>query len=532
MGIPVKQFDISNLKSICRKASLFLETGIGNALLGAILVASVIVCLKSFHMLDRIKVATLSSITAVRALSDAEAVPSKIEKDLTKIIINQALYEDVFNQSSPLDRKELTALFKKLAEFKPAVVAVDLDLSPNPTEQDNDLFEQIINMATTCCPPIKVVLIVPEPVRPSLLDRKCRADQDGELAGNFNEKQSALCTKYNWMQELLNNGVNFGMSSIYTLDGMALKYFNAPFSLAGMACKAKYPQEMCKPGHEPHGQPEKAYIDLLTQVDLNKNRQATKLLLNRTWRNHLDESFILENYLTPFNLEFLDHHQSNTIYPIKDENTGSLTIPEEYRDQIEGKIVFVGGDYGITDYYKTAVGSMPGIDLHFGALYSMLFPVEGDEYWWPYLLEIFFGFWIGLAVHWLLHFHQKHPHIVLRFIILSAVLLILLLLALLSYLLLKHFNFWINPAPLFIGILIHNLVAFLMGEKKSEHGIVAHTDNLQASTGLPPDTNPEREHGKASLYQRSDKPLSYLMYLLIVGYALNYLSSHAPFWVL
>ena len=203
------------------------------AFVGALLVASIIVILKHFGLLDRIKIITLNAVSSTVATSfsgdaidkNEDLSSKKIENNTSLLVIDQKNYEINFNQRSPLDRKLLAQYIKKISESNPKILAIDLDLSPNPNilvsdeksldslcdkdlvenkNEDDGLKESLSEISKKT----KVVLLFPEPVQ-------C---------------MSVRNRKIKWVQNTLENGngnIYFALGKIFEQDGMSLKYIDA-----------------------------------------------------------------------------------------------------------------------------------------------------------------------------------------------------------------------------------------------------------------------------------------------------------------
>ena len=217
------------------------------AFVGALLVASIIVILKHFDLLDRIKIITLNAVSSTVSYSFSNNIAggeyqnhktgdlnkeNRIEDNTSLLIINQKNYEVNFNQSSPLDRKIIAQYIEKISKSNPEVLAIDLDLSPNPNieggngclldynklcSKDHDktleknengdelLFKALKNISERT----KVVLLFPEPV----------------------ESMAVKERKIEWIQNVLECGhgnIHFALGTIFEQDGMSLKYIDAP----------------------------------------------------------------------------------------------------------------------------------------------------------------------------------------------------------------------------------------------------------------------------------------------------------------
>lgn len=473
----------------------------------SIVVASMIIILKHFGYLDALKTATLQY--ASKSHSFKGETLAKDQLDAYFIAINQDLYEEAFDQSSPLNRKILAEFLSRLGGIsdnqnkseeilKPAVIAIDFDLSPNPgsvrfegsevefCDHDKQLKDTLIKLARD--KDIQIVLVIPEPVK----------------------SVKAIHAKAVWMGQLLEHeNIRFGVPLVFAQDGVVLKYLNTDSSFARAICRAarhsdahRFHNLNCTEKNTDHksvlnrGQSHcimlSAYqkdwwrgcLDLPTQ----KEEDPLSLLVNRPWRDAIDQFVFEKEMLQPLNYEFTSALEHQRIIPNSnieievdmrgsccEENydKGQLSLTAEDMKAINNNVVLIGGDYGVSDYYQTATTRLSGSEVHLAAFFSIRNYLAVKKNWLPYGLEIIVGVLFGLILHGLF---AKRTHFIYQYEMssnnatklgLSAWALFFLLLIVIwpfiamlglihiSIETLDRWNIWLNPLPLLAGILVH-----------------------------------------------------------------------------
>ena len=439
----------------------------------------------------------------------ADLPPENILNRTFKVTIDQQLYESAFNQSSPLDRTLLASLIDELGRSSPKVLAIDLDLSPNPRTPpdagDRLLKKTLFALADK---DIRIILIVPEPVTTA----------------------TAIKHKIAWFNELAaHQNIRFALSSIYSQDGVVLKYLDSP---SGFACTVYLAEkaggnakDQCKPADDSYPSLAKnVFLPSLSDTLPGENKPS--LLLNRPWRAALNEFAVVKNDMEQLNWNFTGFPPENRIRPYlqRQEDKSLLAIRGDDQARLDGGVVFLGGDYGLTDFYNTPAGKMAGLDIHAGAYYTIHNPIENREYWWPYIIEIILGFALTWAIHELKEFHYKNPHILLRLTYIALFFILLFGVGVFAYILLVSANIWINPAPLFLGAILHDLMSYITGETDNEcpcHGGPRSKEVKYQSLSV--------DWSNKSFSEKTDMLSTIAIYCVVIGYALWYLISHTYF---
>lgn len=112
--------------------------------LATLLLTSLTTIADHLHYLDWLKVVTVRMIAFDRPVLDSRESPTPKPVVLA---IDDALYETSFKATSPLDRGKLKTLIEAIADAKPGIVAIDLDLSPGVDEVSSDIDPRPLDLA-------------------------------------------------------------------------------------------------------------------------------------------------------------------------------------------------------------------------------------------------------------------------------------------------------------------------------------------------------------------------------------------------
>ncbi len=460
------------------------------AFVGALLVASIIVILKHFDLLDRIKIITLNAVSSTVATEfsgdaiDKNEAPfsKKIENNTSLLVIDQINYEVNFNQSSPLDRKLLAQYIKEISELNPEILAIDLDLSPNPNILVTD--EELLEKIKDCDKALDEIEVCDEDLRKALEGHSSGDKTLKEVLKEISKKIKVVLLfpepvesiavrqkKIEWIQDLLkdsNGNLYFSLGTIFEQDGMSLKFIN-------------YPSMFAKTIYNIYKNENGGSLDDLKSF-------TNEIIYNRDLLNKLINKPLRDSYLFNIKNIYGEHlEQYNAIYN-KSLNHISRKISKlsDLKKVSPEKIIILGTDYGETDHFKTLMNVQPGVFLHYAALYSLENPIEHRPYI-DFFIEILVGMALGICLHWIMRIDFLMEHFLLRLIPIILVALFMLLIMYISKEILLNFNFWINPGPIFFGIMIHELVNYIKEKKEiensylkieSRHNIYKTTDEV------------------------------------------------------
>lgn len=157
----------------------------------SIMTATLVTILSTFSFFDRVESYTYRLASSIDLPAMGTSVRSDHPDAIPQVLlISSEMYEKDFRQQSPLDRGKLAEVFTPVLAAKPALLAVDLDLSPLLVRNDSVARAQarLDGMLLAAARTTPVVLTTPLPVEDMELRRQ----------------------KFTWMQTLCQGGVHFG----------------------------------------------------------------------------------------------------------------------------------------------------------------------------------------------------------------------------------------------------------------------------------------------------------------------------------
>lgn len=335
--------------------------------------------------------------------------------------IDQAGFESGYHGRSPLDRCRLKADLRRLYAAQPALLVVDLDLSPAlwlMKQEANEAVRPEVNRQRRCEGKLYDLIKTQATRVPTVLMSPFDLDD-----------QAAAQAKKQWKCGMEASGVRFGSGAIPVRFGLALRSEVGPDSLVGRAQAALEPDRHA--GSGAHGEK-----PMLVDPRMYRGRGGVGVISLRE-------------------LEASNgwHH-------------------------LGGRIVFFGAGYGSEgDTFLTPGGEFYGVDFHAAALLSRLYPLA-VHHLLDIVTDLAFAFSFGLALAWMRATHERLARdpagrelagaLVLLFGALLACLSVLS--AWLSLYLLRQGGVWSSPVPVMIGMLIHSLVPAEWHEPSREVG--------------------------------------------------------------
>ncbi|MGH8499850.1 MAG: CHASE2 domain-containing protein, partial [Methylococcales bacterium] len=391
--------------------------------------------------------------------------------------IGDSYYEKEFNQASPLSRRELKKIIGRIAESRPRVVAIDLDLSPGPcpetknqgsdctindyTVEESELYNYLLMEKPR---DVRIVLQLPFPV------------YDKDLRNR----------KLEWMNSLCEKGIEFGRVSIDSEFGMATRIRRGPDRLSCSVYRMKREQisnqdagKICGNVRDQHAKndsnksqnEERANSYTGPVCKLFKNHRSPKA--ERLLFPLIEEPPSVESAFINFN--FVRNFRFHEVMKLED-------IPAN----LTGDVVLLGGVYGDGDRFNTPMGEIPGVMLLLGDYYSLLLPIE-ERHLLAVIIEILFGIAFGFAFAWGWKYYFRIYPVFQGYLdaneigstafylstILVSLLVIAIILGIFAYWSanLMARGLWINPAPMVLGMAGEGFVAGLeaAGEKHESH---------------------------------------------------------------
>ncbi|MBK7237486.1 MAG: CHASE2 domain-containing protein [Sterolibacteriaceae bacterium] len=412
----------------------------GEHLFVAIVVAAVVVILEQYRLIGWLDSAMLRIAGTARASSQvASGGPAVHDWRLPFVItLTDTMYETDFQQQSPLDRETLARLIEVIASRGPAMLTVDIDLSPGPAGASGNrgqeildrLLERIARAGTT-----KLVLATPLPVR------------SGDL----------VAIKYKWMLGLCRAGIQFGLSDVLQTQGVVLRVSTNHASLGVVA-------QQVSGATGPRPPPYASWLPM-----------DWSALPFSAGEFSVDHALVADDFhrQLPLNADYFAAMESAAM-PL-DSVADAAGLPP-----LVGRTVFLGGEYEGRDQFITAFGRQPGVVIHAATFYSGHHPIKGITHAFAVALDVVVGVLCGYLFHWswqvynraarAFEEHRAGPDRWRRYALVRGLLIgNLLLVAILVLVLVKlsaavfQFSLWVNPGPVIIGVFAKTLIASRAG---------------------------------------------------------------------
>ncbi len=450
----------------------------------AVFFASLGVFLHEYHLLSWLDALFLRFASS--SVPSINPGPQKVSPPVV-VGIGDRYYENEFNQVSPLSRRELKKIISHIAASRPRVIAIDFDLSPGPSAKpENTGSDRVIKDYTVEESELYNYLLTEKPLDVQIVLQLPFPVYDEKLSNR----------KLEWMKRLCENGIEFGRVSIHSEFGMATNIRRGPDRLSCSVYRMKQERlsnpdadEICvrdqnaKNGNNKsqNGEPVTSYTVPICELFENQpsnNTQssfppkAEQLLFPLIEEPRDDESF------APINFNFVRNFKFHEVMKLQD-------IPAN----LTGDVVFLGGVYGDSDQFNTPVGEeIPGVMLLAGDYYSLLRSIEETHEIAVYIMEILFGIVFGFAFTWgwKLYFIRMYPVFQgspgasvigsTAFYLGAIVISLFVILAILGIFAYSSANlmargWWLNPAPMVLGMAGEGFVAGLetAGENHESH---------------------------------------------------------------
>lgn len=316
----------------------------------SIMSATLVTILSMFSIFDRVESYTYSLASSIDlpTLGKAAALNDRPETIPRVLLISSEMYEKDFRQVSPLERRKLSEVFAAVLDARPSLLAVDLDLSPLLARSDEEAraqaqLDELLLAAARTTP---VVLATPLPV------------EDLELRQQ----------KFAWMQKLCQGGVHFGLPTLHASDGMVLRYSAELPTFAQVAARLLQPAQT-KPqdgGHDETGRARPPAA--CTKIAGGGIEQA----------DFLDPGFFLNAIGDGQSIKGMKLINANYFDPALEHNITAFSSVIEIPDagDLAGRVVFLGGQYGIDDRFETLNGERYGAVVHAAIFYSLTHPLR------------------------------------------------------------------------------------------------------------------------------------------------------------
>lgn len=262
--------------------------------------------------------------------------------------ITRSLYEEAFNETSPLQRNGLADIVARLDALQPTGLVIDLDLAPTASDGPSELDALLLRI--TAQGRARVVLATPGPA----------------------VTEAARLRRYAWMQRLCQGGIEFAYPDVLSSQGVVLRFDRGYPSLGVAAARTApaptaaiaAPCALVAAGPDRAVFLDAAYAALTAPTRLETARLAP--INGAFWA-----------YAHPYQLSIRD-----------------LAAPLD-RPDVKGRMVFLGGQYDEADLFRTPFGEESGVFLHAAIFYSQLHPVGLVSHAKAVLIDLCIGVGIG-----------------------------------------------------------------------------------------------------------------------------------------
>ena len=427
-------------------------------IIGATLIASLMLALEGFHVLEWLDAAMLRAsaehgqLMRERTDQGAQYRPGIIE-------IDQPAFEKVFDEREPLERSRLEQLIASAAARGSKVLAIDLDLAPAVYEQNKDGERPLDSLLDRLAGEGRqLVLILPE-----------QSDQNANLP---------------WIRERCAAGVHFASARIRERMGAVTRIEVKSPVLSAVAFELAHGAE-----EQENKQPipavlseQKEVVPLADRVcqlarRTNSEKQLARWAFEPVIHGDAKDAAEQNAVTAPFHPtamapEFLD--PTRTRVKLVDGKAGVAA------DALRKNVVYIGATYDVRDRYTTAEGEQASLHLHAAGHTSLGIGTADVNKYAVFAADVLLGILLGclfgglwtlygraeLAIdkrmedHDIGKLHQMGTlaefygiRMILAVVWASPVL-IGVLAVYLSHFLLEQ-GWWVNPGPLIAGMFLH-----------------------------------------------------------------------------
>jgi hypothetical protein len=461
--------------------------------LSTLALALMLTIAEHMHWFNWADVVTLQIAGAQGKQSDSEKKSMELAKatPVTIVKIGNEAFEKLFNEQSPLSRDRLVEIVQVVAQSRPKVVLLDIDITPTVQETAaNGSSMRPIDQTLASLVSEGMAVILP-------LSLAASQEEDKSLS-------LRLVSRFDWIRRMCKAGVLFASPEVLSHLGTVTKLRKATdaanfISLSELAY-SQYRgisiQNMCR--------------SVLQQPDVLRYLEWQKLRATDGGEK-----------LEPINMRTLSNAFLGEIGT--EILLGDVSQKPSFRFSKEiprGGIVMLGGAYGAIDQHLTPKGDVYGLELHGAMVASHARPVGNISWYVSLIVELVIGTLIGfllMALWWIYdqfgvwyegHFEQfNKDHAVASFwsrgfaltklsvrrlmplvclLGICAVPFILTYIALMALQSLIDSERWINPAPFIFGLFLHSILVRVEGlqeeVKRLKSGVLGTHENH--STGM------------------------------------------------
>ncbi|NBB12272.1 CHASE2 domain-containing protein [Pseudomonas sp. SLFW] len=378
------------------------------------------------------------------------------------VLIDQKSHEDYYRERNPLNRCELKKDLEAIYALGPALLVVDLDLSPAlPLAGAAGIEDR------RCEESLKQLFMQQRPTRTVLMEPFELLDVEGQANTD------------RWREDLA-GFVSFADPTLKVSYGLVTRQACTPQSMAATAF-----ERYTDPSTRPHN-------------CLEEGEHAS-LIINPG------------QYGTGLRAIPLGQMPSRQIDSRRNART-------HFEPLYRLPVVFFGSGFGEDDTYSTPLGTMYGVEVHAASFMSLLQPTTPFKSFLGFVLDLFLGLLMGGLIEWSWHRYfalrfssrardrQWAPYVII-FLGVGFILLVFALTAA-SFGLLRHFNLWLSPIPIALGMLIESFfnsaVGAAVGEGYEQRQALVHrlrvahekgTESFAREVSREAEQRPRHDHG-------------------------------------
>lgn len=470
----------------------------------AAIVALVVLQIEHVGGLNWLENATLRVAATMQrgAVPAAEPVPANAE-DARVLVLSATLYENAFQQTSPLNRPNFAALLKSIAEASPKALVVDLDLAPVADAAGNDdpLDKQLLDFSkhgTT------LILATPFPVH----------------------TEEAFKRRYAWMSKMCAAGVIFADARLPLTQGINLRYFKGHNTLGDLAFATLFPHVKAEPNtlierfYAWLFPDAKAAPSLPAPCELVKEGEAFAVFLDAE-HGGAKEHQAAAHFAEQVHLDAATLRRTHARVKPLNHLASPLCL------DLRGGTVFLGGAYDNADRFQTVIAPepLPGVVVHAAAYNAARHNPGRITTALALMVDILIGTLMGMLFHytWARYngagkqlervargegrkagaYVMARLWLVINFAL--VVLIVWSILGLSATLLDRHW--WSNPAPVVVGIFVKSLL-----------GSRSHLLATDAGHGHASHASAHGDHHAPQWLVLSDLALVALLLVVLINY--------------
>lgn len=456
----------------------------------AAVIASCTLLVEKYVGLDWLDAISLRAATAINLGNQGVAQESSLNQSPIAnapitILIDDAIYENYFDQSSPLNRGKLVSLIEPVLAKKPTLLAIDLDLAPGANDRKGDSTGQLAldhlldGAARGGCASFQgqgvthgcqIVLAMPLPVVSESLQK----------------------LQFDWVRARCAAGIQFAETKLISHQGTVIRHFTTAPSLGNVSAWWLAGRHGANGEVAGHGVANHNNHDVICQL-ATKSFDATEFFGEM---NHASD-LSADTKTSPLNMEYFAK-AGDAMKPAKLGPNSVVEIPA-----VSDKVVFLGGGYGKDDKFVTAAGERDGVAIHAATFFSGIHGVDAPSHFVAWMVDVLFGLMLGIFFEsiwrqygsaskamqavplssWknvplpsrekLLAYVYAKFWLILNFFVLLICIGLFLWGA--GWLLSKEY--WLNPGPIMIGMFIDSLLS--SRSEKESHEITTFSSLLK-----------------------------------------------------